>query len=223
MSAAEKKALNDRALMEANLGTAHHELNEYCGQASPGARKVQRLLNTLHTAWKELTNSHVSYCSAMGMEMGSVESQAYLKEQRGLYFAGKKAGEEILDKGSDSETDTKDQMGLELKGDISFMQLEIDNDIKCLTKVLGAATLSTEGYREAGEMMKCLEQKLMVDYKTLSRRLKEYLKSADAKEEKDKADKYLETKRPVYGDLKTKMMMMKSPNKDEKVQVNAGK
>ena len=221
MSAAEKKALNDRALMEANLGTALQELSEYCGQASPGVRKVQKLLNAVHTTWKDLMNSHVSYCSAKGMEMGSVESQAYLKENRGAYFAGKKVGEDIVDKECENETDTKDQLGLELKGEISLLQLEIDNDIKCLTKVLGAATVSIEGYKEAGEMMKSLEQKLKVEYKILSGRLKENLKSEEAKGEKEKADKYLETKCPVFGDLRTKMMMMKTPVKEEKVKVTA--
>ena len=89
---ADKKALNNRGLMEVNLGTAVEELSEYCGQGSPGVRRVERLLSSLKTAWHELMNSHVSYCSAKGLEIGSVESQAYIKEQRAVYFAGKLLG-----------------------------------------------------------------------------------------------------------------------------------
>ena len=154
---ADKKALNNRGLMEVNLGTAVQEISDYCAQDTPGVRRVERLLNSLKSAWNELMNSHVSYCSAKGLEIGSVESQTYIKGQRAIYFGGKTAGEQVLDKEDESVEDTGEQMGLGLKRDISYMQLEIDNDIKCLTKLLGAAALSAEGHKEAGEMMKGLE------------------------------------------------------------------
>ena len=212
---ADKKALNNRGLMEVNLGTAVEELSEYCGQDSPGVRRVERLLSSLKSAWHELMNSHVSYCSAKGMEVGSVESQAYIKEQRAVYFAGKAAGEQVLDKEDVSVDDTQEQMGLGLKREISYMQLEIDNDINCLSKVLGAAALSAEGYKEAGEMMKGLEQKLSVGYQSLYGRLGDYLKADEVKPEKEKAEKFLDAKRPVFGELKTKWIMAKSPVREE--------
>ena len=53
--------------------------------------------------------------------------------------------------------DAEKQIGMGLKRDTSYMQLEIDNDIKCLTKVLGVATLSSEGHKEAGETWGPLE------------------------------------------------------------------
>ena len=54
MSTAEKKAWNDRALMEGTLLTAQQELVSYCGEDSPGERKVQRLMNNLQSAWESL-------------------------------------------------------------------------------------------------------------------------------------------------------------------------
>ena len=92
MSTAEKKAWNDRALMEGTLLTAQQELVSYCGEDSPGERKVQRLMNNLQSAWGEFMNSHVSYCSVKGIEMGASESQDYLQGKMKIYFAGKKAG-----------------------------------------------------------------------------------------------------------------------------------
>ena len=41
------------------------------------------------------------------------------------------------------------------------------------------------------------------------------MKSEEAKAEKEKAGNYLDTKRPVYGDLKTKWILIKSPVKEE--------
>ena len=105
---ADKKALNNRGLMEVNLGTAAQELSDYCAQDIPGARRVERLLNCLKSAWHELMNSHVSYCSAKGVEIGSAESQTYIKEQRAIYFAGKTAGEQVLDKEDESVEDTEE-------------------------------------------------------------------------------------------------------------------
>lgn len=212
---ADKKALNNRGLMEVNLGTAVEELSEYCAQGSPGVRRVERLIGSLKSAWHELMNSHVSYCAAKGLEIGSVESQTYIKEQRGIYFAGKTAGEQVLDSNDESVEDTKDQMGLGLKREISYMQLEIDNDIKCLTKVLGATALSAEGHKEAGDMMKGLEQKLGVGYQSLYGRLGDYFKAEEVKPEKEKAEQFLDTTRPVFGELKTKWIMAKSPVKEE--------
>ena len=128
-SMADKKALNNRGLMELDLGTAMQELSDYCAQASPGVRRVEKLLSSLKTAWHELMNSHVSYCSAKGLEIGSVESQTYIREQRGIYFTGKNAAEVILDQKDDTAVDTGEQLALGWKRDISYLQLEKDNDI----------------------------------------------------------------------------------------------
>ena len=67
--------------MEWKLLTAQQELVSYCAEDSPGERKLQRLLNTLHTAWGGLMNSQASYCSAKGIETEAAESQVYLQGQ----------------------------------------------------------------------------------------------------------------------------------------------
>ena len=67
--------------------------------------------------------------------------------------------------------DTQEQMELGLKREISYMQLEIENDLKCLSKVLGPAVLTAEGHRETGDMMRGLVQKLSVGYQSLYGRL----------------------------------------------------
>ena len=168
MSAGEKKAWNDRALMEGTLLTAQQELVSYCVEDSPGKRKVQRLLNTLHTAWGGLMNSQVSYCSAKGIEMGAAESQEYLQGQMKLYFTGKNARDDIFDSKEDqTEPDRKVQLGVDLKREILNMQIDIEGDIKGLNKLLGATTITPDGYKGAGEMVKVLEQKLSNDYKNL--------------------------------------------------------
>ena len=214
-SMADKKALNNRGLMELDLGTAMQELSDYCAQASPGVRRVEKLLSSLKTAWHELMNSHVSYCSAKGLEIGSVESQTYIREQRGIYFAGKNAAEVILDQKDDTVVDTGEQLALGWKRDISYLQLEIDNDIKCLEKVFGAAALTAEGHKGASEMMKVLEQKLSVEYQSLYGKIGDYLKAEEIRSEREKAEKYLDVKRPLFGELKTKLIMAKSPVKEE--------
>ena len=157
--------------MEVNLGTAVEELSEYCGQGSPGFGRLERLLSSLKSAWHKLMNSHVGYCSAKGLGIGSVESQAYIKEQRAVYFARKTAGEQVLDKEDNCVEDTQEQMELGLKREISYMQLEIENDLKCLSKVLGPAVLTAEGHRETGDMMRGLVQKLSVGHQSLYGRL----------------------------------------------------
>ena len=72
----------DRAMMEDKMVTAHKNLSGYCEQAIPWIRRVQRLLNSLLTVWKELMKIHVSYLSEKEMEMGSNESKIYLNKQR---------------------------------------------------------------------------------------------------------------------------------------------
>ena len=107
-------------------------------------------------------NTQVSYCSAKGIEMGAAESQEYLQEQMKLYFTGKSAGEEISDSKEDqTEPDRKVQLGLDLKREISSMQIDIEEDIK----LIGAAAITPDGYKGAGEMVKVLEQKISNDYK----------------------------------------------------------
>ena len=102
-----------------------------------------------------------------------------------------------------------------LKREISYLQLEIEDDIKCLTKVLGAAVLTAEGHRETGDMMKGLEQKLSVGYQALYGRLGDHFKGEEVKSEKEKAEQFLDAKRPVFGELKSKWIMAKSPVKEE--------
>ena len=63
---ADKKALNNRGLMEVNLGTAVQEISDYCAQDTPGVRRVERLLNSLKSAWHELMNSHVATAQPRG-------------------------------------------------------------------------------------------------------------------------------------------------------------
>ena len=73
--AAVTKALNDRALREAYLGTTQKELVGYCSVDTPNIRRVNKLLNSLNTVWRDLMNAQVTYCGAKGIEMGSEESQ----------------------------------------------------------------------------------------------------------------------------------------------------
>ena len=49
MSAAVKKALNDRGLRAGYLATTKEEVVGYCGGGNPTVRKVQKLLNALNT------------------------------------------------------------------------------------------------------------------------------------------------------------------------------
>ena len=49
MSAAVKKALNDRGLRAGYLATTKEEVVGYCGEGNPTVRKVQKLLNALNT------------------------------------------------------------------------------------------------------------------------------------------------------------------------------
>ena len=225
MMSAVTKAANDRSLREAYLGTTQKELVKYCGQASPGIRKVQRLLNSLNTTWGDLLNAQVSYCTAKGIEMGSLESKNYLDEQQEIYFAGKTVAEDILED-NESETDEgeeKKQRGLNNKREISIMEVEINESIKCLTAVLGVATISKDGYKESWEMLRVLEQKLKVDYKTLTGKLGENLEKTEASAEKDKAVKFIADTIGKVGGLRTKVMM-RSPEKEEKprVETNTG-
>ena len=43
-------------------------------------------------------DAHVSYCSATGLNIGSGDSQTYIKEQQLIYMAGKTQAEVMLDK-----------------------------------------------------------------------------------------------------------------------------
>ena len=59
-----------------------------------------------------------------------------------------------------TESDRKVKLGLGLKKEISSMQIDIEKDIKCLNKLLGAATITSDGYRDTGEKGKVLWHKL---------------------------------------------------------------
>ena len=150
--------------------------------------------------------------------MGAAESQEYLQGKIKIYFAGKKAGDAILDsKEEEAEPDRKVQMELDFKREISGMQLEIEDSIKGLSKLLGAATITSDGYKGAGEMLKVVEQKLNNDYKNMVMKCDDVLEPTVAKEEKEKAGTFVGTNRPKVGDLKVKLLM-KTPVKEEKVQ-----
>ena len=218
--AAVTKAVNDRSLREAYLGTAQKELVKYCEQASPGVRRVQRLLNSLNTTWRDLMDAQVSYCAAKGIEMGSEESQKYLDKQQKIYFAGKTVAEDILE-GEEGETDEgeeKKQRGLNIKREISIMEVEINEAIKCLTAVLNEATITNDGYKEAWEMLRVVEKKMKVEYKNLTGTLGDSLEVTEAGTEKEKAAKFMKEKTSLAGDLRIKMMM-KSPEKEESPRV----
>jgi hypothetical protein len=167
MTTAEKKAHNDRAKMEAVIFTAQRELIQYCGQASPGVRNVERKLTALQSAWNSLVDAHVTYCAAASQDMGSGDSQSYMEEKQSIYFAGKMMAEKILYQNDDEAESDKTQLGVDLKKEISLMQLEITEEIKCLTKVVNAPTVTSEALKEAKEMREKLEEKLKIESKTL--------------------------------------------------------
>ena len=176
MSAAEKKAHNDRAKVETTLYTAQRELVQYCGQASPGIRQVQRKLGALQAVWNSLMDAHVTYCAAANQEMGSVGSQSYMDGQQVIYFAGKMKAEEIIDQEISEEVEpNKVQLGVDLKREISLSQLEITEEIKCLVKVVDAPTITSEALKEAKEMREKLEDKLKTDSKLFGERAAEFL------------------------------------------------
>ena len=176
------------------------------------------MLNSLNTVWRDLMNAQVTYCGAKGIEMGSEESQRYLEVQQKIYFAGKGVAEDILEQEEDEPDEEAERKarGKNTKREISVLQLEIDEDVKCLTAVLGTTTISGDGYKEAWEMLRNVEQKLKVEYKTLVGDLGENLEQAEADSEKEKAVKFMGEKTSLLGGLRTKMMM-KSP---QKVEVN---
>ena len=168
-------------------------------------------------------NAQVTYCGAKGIEMGSEESQKYLEVQQTVYFAGKGAAEDILEQEEEEpdEEAEKKERGLNTKREISVLQVEIDEDVKCLTAVLGTATISSDGYKEAWEMLRSMEQKLKVDYKTLVGDSGENLEKTEADSEKEKAVKFMGEKTSLMGGLRTKMMM-KSPQKVENIREERG-
>jgi hypothetical protein len=191
--AAVTKALNDRALREAYLGTTQKELVGYCSVDTPNIRRVNKLLNSLNTVWRDLMNAQVTYCGAKGIEMGSEESQKYLDIQQKIYFAGKGAAEDILEQEEEEpdEEAEKKARGLSTKREIAVLQLEVEEDIKCLTTVLGSTTISGDGYKEAWEMLRNVEHKLKVEHKTLVGNLGENLEQTEAEGEKVKAVKFV--------------------------------
>ena len=163
-------------------------------------------------------NAQVNFCAAAGIDMESEESRTYLQGQQAIYFAGKHAAEEILEaKEETEEGPNKEQLGLDMKMELAQLGVKIKEDIKCLTAVLAATTISREGLKEAGDMMKKVDQHLEVEYKGLARRLGDYLDTTEAKSEKEVANKFVTENLPLLGDLKTKLMM-KAPTKEEKVQ-----
>ena len=101
---AEKKALSDRAKMEGVLLVAQLDLGQTCEQVPPGSkRQVQKKVSLLHVAWNNLMDAHVSYCQAAGKEMGSLESQTYLKELQKPYSEVLRKADNILDEGIEEE------------------------------------------------------------------------------------------------------------------------
>ena len=217
---AEKKALSDRAKMEGVLLVAQLDLGQTCEQVPPGSkRQVQKKVSLLHVAWNNLMDAHVSYCQAAGKEMGSLESQTYLKELQKPYSEVLRKADNILDEGIEEEDleSEKKQLGLDMKRDIAIKQVEINETIKCLTAVFEAPSITGEALKEAGDMLKGLEQELRVEYKSLVGRLGEYLDKKETEEEKKKADKFMVENIPKLGDLKRKLMT-KSPAKPEPMQ-----
>ena len=213
MSTAKAKAQNDRAKMEANLHAAKDDLVSYCGQGVPNIRRVQNLVKLLQHAWNSLMDSHVTYCAAAGFTMGSEDSKNYISETRVVYMAGVEVAQVLLDKEEKEEEPDKDKLGKDLKRKISFIQVDILEDIKCLTKVLSEATISSEAYREAGEILANLEQKMRVEHKDLVEDLGLYLEAEETEAEKVKANKFKEDHIKKIGELKTQKMM-KVPTKD---------
>ena len=212
---AEKKAHNDRAKMETVLFTAQLEVVQCCSQASPGVRQVEKKLSSLQAAWNLLMDAHVSYCSAIGLTIGSGDSQTYIKEQQLIYMTGKTQAEKILDKEEETEPPDKAQMGTDFKREIKLMELDIEELVKCLNKVVSAPVVSMEGLKEANEIMKKLDNKLRVEYKVLTGRIGENMESADVKAEKERTGKFMMENIPMLGDLTAKLMV-KVPVKEEK-------
>ena len=121
--------------------------------------------------------------------------------------------EDILDREGTEPPDIE-QMGTDLKREIKLMELDIQEFIKCLEKVLIAPTISAEGLKEANEIMKKLEQKLRVEYKVLTGRIGENLDTAEAKTEKERAGKFMMENIPKLGELTVKLVV-KVPVKQE--------
>ena len=120
--------------------------------------------------------------------------------------------EEILDdKGEGAEPD-KTQLGVDLKREISRMQLEITEEIKCLFKVVEASDITSEGLKEAREMRERLEDKLKRETKTMNEKIGEYLEKTEVKAEKDKIIKFKEENLPKVLAIKSKLMII-SPAK----------
>ena len=221
MTAAVKKAQNDRAKLEADLITAQMELLDCC-QESPGKRQVQRRLNALDTVWNSLKDAHVTYCSAAGQEMSAVESQTYLREKQKIYSSAFMKAEAILFADEDEELGPdKAQLGLELKGDISLLQLDIQEKIKSLYKIVAAPSISSEAHKDAMKILQNLEEKLRQEYKDLTGKLGQYLDTDAVNAEREKAQKFMEENIPKLGDLQTKMVL-KIPVKAEVNPVRQG-
>ena len=97
MSFTVEKAMLERSMMEKMMLTSQQKLTEYCDQCRPGIRRVQQLLDSLHTEWGNLMIRHVSYLSEKGLEMASDESKTYLKKQRGIYLPAKLKAEDLIE------------------------------------------------------------------------------------------------------------------------------
>ena len=218
---ADKKALINRGLLEIQFGTAVQELSDYCAGENPGVRKVTRLLSSLKAAWSDLMNAHVSYCTAAGRDLSATQSQEYLKEQRTIFFNAKAVGEAIVDSKEEQEEAAEDK-GHTFKREIVYLQFQIDEDIKSLTEVLGSASLTPEGHKAASDMLKELENKLSNDYLALYGKIGEEFSLEEAKSQRESAEQYLDTKRPLFGQLKTKWMMARVPTVSRQESVPGG-
>ena len=101
---ADKKAHNDRAKMEGVLLVAQLDLGQICEQVPPGSkRQVKKRVSVLHIAWNNLMDAHVTYCQAVGKEIGSVESQTYLKELQKPYSEVLRQAEKLLEEDEDED------------------------------------------------------------------------------------------------------------------------
>ena len=153
-----------------------------------------------------MVDAHVTYCAAAGQDMGSGDSQSYMEERQGIYFAGKLKAEEILYQNDEETESDKTQLGVDLKREISILQLEITEEIKCLLKVVDAAAVTSEALREAKEMREKLEEKLKIESKILANKAGELLEATEAKAEKEKIAKFREENLPKILAVKSKMM-----------------
>ena len=137
-----------------------------------------------------------------------------MEERQTIYFAGKSKAEEILYQNDEEVESDKTQLGVDLKREISMLQLEIKEEIKCLFKVVEAAAVTSEALKEAKGMREKLEERLKIESKILADKAGEVLEAAEAKAEKENISKFREENLPKILAVKSKMMTI-IPTKPE--------